>query len=364
MWEIVSYGGGKKIMILLTFDYELFGSGRGCVIRDLVKPTGKILKVLDELGVKATFYVEQLEIDAIISLKSQYPVGSKEHADAVALEEQLLDMVQRGHDVQLHLHPQWYGAKYDENFWMLNFDLWRFSALPYKSEIYGMPGKYDLIKAGKESLEKRLRVVKPNYSCHSFRAGGYNVGEDKTSVEALVENGFKSDSSICFGYFSNSTLSRYDYTGVNSNLAYWFSRDTFLSGSSERCDDRACAELPLVSIFSSVIERLSLSRLFSAIKNRKLKKIEYIATTSNAVPRNKSALANSNFDVCLSGKYQIIRLIGEVNRIISSHGSSAPVVLIGHPKDYSMFSPMRKILKLMRNKGRFVTVDEYVNEVI
>ena len=44
--------------LILTFDYELFGSGQGEVFKHLVKPTNYILDTLDELEIKATFFIE------------------------------------------------------------------------------------------------------------------------------------------------------------------------------------------------------------------------------------------------------------------------------------------------------------------
>ena len=207
---------------IITFDYELFGSGKGCVKKHLVKPTEQILKALKQLNVKATFFIEQLEIDAIISLKDVYPADSSEYINAVLVEQQVLAIAVQGHDIQLHLHPQWYGAKYDNGKWLLNFNWWRFSSLPYRTTSDGTPGKYDLLKVGKASLEKLVRRVLPDYQCISFRAGGYNVGVDKSTVDALIANGFTVKSSICPGFYANSALSQYDYSNVCHQTPYWF----------------------------------------------------------------------------------------------------------------------------------------------
>jgi len=346
--------------ILLTFDYELFGSGSGDVIKHLIEPTNKILLVLDKLKVKATFFVEQLEIDALISLKNTFPAESKEFMDAIAIEEQISLIIKKGHDIQLHLHPQWYGADYYNGKWNLNFYWWRFSALPYTSNN-GVPGKYELIKEGKASLEKRIKPLKPDYQCHTFRAGGYNIGSEKTSVDALVDNGFKIDTSICPGYFSSSALSQYDYTAVASESDHWLSRETFLHPSFSEREVGGCIELPLITIKSSILEKLSFSRIYSGLRNRKYKAIKFTDERSHTKPMIESALKNTNYDVCLSSFIQVRRFNHYIKE--SADGNDSYVVLIGHPKDYSVFSPMPKILRGLRKSNEFITASDLVRGI-
>ncbi len=102
---------------ILTFDYEMFGSGKGSIQKHLIEPTNKIISLLKKRGVKATFFVEQLEIDAIIALRNNYAEDSQEYEDSLAVERQILYLAEQGHDIQLHLHPQWFNAKYIDKHW-------------------------------------------------------------------------------------------------------------------------------------------------------------------------------------------------------------------------------------------------------
>jgi len=346
---------------ILTFDYELFGSGKGDVLGHLVKPTAKIISVLNRLNIKATFFVEQLEIDAIIGLKESYDSSSREYGDAVAIEKQLFDIIEQGHDIQLHLHPQWYNAKYHNNSWQLNFDWWRFSALPYHSLADGTPGKYELVKQGKASLEQRFKAVKPDYVCHSFRAGGYNIGTDKSSIEALVNNDMLLDSSVCSGFFSNSKLSQYDYTAVDSGLAFWRADENFLVACTENKNTKQCLQLPLITVQSSFKEKLSLARMYATVKNRRYKSINYNGQSIQKEPINKNRLTNTNFDVCLSSNIQLKKFKKCVTKITNGN-LTFPVTLIGHPKDYSWFSPMTSILTSFKKTDNFITVTDFVRE--
>lgn len=344
---------------ILTFDYELFGSGKGEVAKHLVIPTQNILKELKKFNVKATFFIEQLEVDAIIALKEVYPANTSEYENALLVEQQILEIAQQGHDIQLHLHPQWYGAKYENGQWLLNFDWWRFSALPYNTLEDGTPGKYELIRDGKASLEKRIREIDPEYQCHSFRAGGYNVGADKSSLDALVNNKMLLDSSVCPGFFSNSKLSQYDYTTVDSRLGFWQADQSLLISEIESNEQPNCIQLPLITVQSSFKEKLSLARMYATIKNKKYKKINYSGQDTQSEPSNINQLSNTNFDVCLSSNVQIKKLNNRIEEL-AGKDSSFPITLIGHPKDHSWFSPMKGILKRITKSDRFITVSEFV----
>jgi len=347
---------GRSLSYILTFDYELFGSGKGDVFKHLINPTKSILAILKKLNIKATFFVEQLEVDAIIDLKNCFAPESYEHMQAIAVEQQLADIIQQGHDIQLHLHPQWVNAQYIEGHWQLNFDWWRFSALPYRSDNSGIPGRYDLIKQGKASLEKRLQKLNPDYQCTAFRAGGYNIGNDKQSIDALINNGIKLDSSVCPGFFSSSSFSNYDYTAVDEQMPYWQSSYSLLIPSNSPVAQ--CLELPLLSIRSTFTEKLSLARLYSQIKNRHLKKLP-LKRELLSQPENPEMLTNANFDVCLSSRTQIKRFINQSQRLNEIHGDDALITLIGHPKDFSIFSPLTRILCILEKNNQFITVDSF-----
>lgn len=344
-------------MNIITIDYELFGSGKGCVFKHIIEPTERMLKLFDKHAVKATFFIEILEVEAIIALKHKYEPGSYEYKAALALEQQIDDMVLAGHDLQLHLHPQWLNATYENGSWALNYDWWRFSSLPDRSSDE-VPSKSEVIKTGVQQLEQRIQRIKPSYKCHSFRAGGYNIGEEKSSIAALVDNGIRIDSSVCHGAFAHSALSQFDYTTTDSRKSKWFSDDSLLHGSDTLVSLDQCLEIPLLTIKSSFFERLSLARLYNAVRNRKFKGINYSAQVSVKSPARPEAITNSNFDICLSSDRQIMRFCSDITQ-----NGYEYVVLIGHPKDYSLFSPLRSVIKKLDDRTTFVTFDQIYQQV-
>ena len=327
---------------ILTFDYELFGSGKGDVLKHLVAPTDKMLETMQRLGIRATFFIEYLELEAIFKeADSGNPLFID---DAKHIKAQLERMVSLGHDLQLHLHPQWYQAQYRQGQWQLNFDWWRFSALPYRTSADGTPGQLDLLLAGKAFLEALIQPLNSEYRCHAFRAGGYNVGFNPQSVKALSAAGFDTESSLCPGFYANKALCQYDYTDCDSFLPHP------MPGSDEPTQ---VIEYPLLTLRSSLPEKISLARLYTRLFNKKLKRIGYQRSVKPAAPLQPHKLTNSNFDVCLSSRAQVQRFLA-----LAQQKCLSTTVLIGHAKDYSWFSPFAYTLKRAQRQGQFITLSD------
>ena len=46
------------IPLILSLDYEIFGNGAGDVIRDVIEPTQRMLRICDRHGAKMTIMFE------------------------------------------------------------------------------------------------------------------------------------------------------------------------------------------------------------------------------------------------------------------------------------------------------------------
>lgn len=94
---------------ILSYDYELFfGDISGTVLKTLIEPTNKILDKLDECGLKANFFVDYLMIKYL-----RLNTDMQSAKDVRMLENQVKDIVKRGHRVELHIHPHWVDAIYN-----------------------------------------------------------------------------------------------------------------------------------------------------------------------------------------------------------------------------------------------------------
>ncbi|MDY0131698.1 MAG: hypothetical protein RBR53_03425 [Desulforegulaceae bacterium] len=203
-----------KTNIYITVDTET--SIGGAFSNPLLKPVGKekriygkiagehygiplIMDIADSYGLKITFFVEVL---------NHYYFGKEDNYEVCQY------ILKRGHDVQLHLHPNYLNFKLDEP-----------QKLIYSDNMYDydLDTQVELIKEGKELL-KEFGVNNPV----AFRAGNYGFNLD--TLKALKENSFLYDSSYSFTFCSNRKdfFNLFTNDVVNFNNIYEFPITNFL----------------------------------------------------------------------------------------------------------------------------------------
>jgi hypothetical protein len=131
------------------------------------------------------------------------------------IERQLQRAVSTGHDVQLHVHSSYFNATWDDakGFWKQDWTEYDLASLPYER-------LRTMIRAGKSLLENACRAVKPDYECFAFRAANWSMHPSPNIVRALVDEGFRIDTSVWkFGRYDD--LVKFDYTGAHSDLVPW-----------------------------------------------------------------------------------------------------------------------------------------------
>ena len=177
--------------LVITFDYELYGDGTGCVFEQMIHPTKQILDVCEKHNISTTIF---FEVSEYIKLKEQWDLGNTmgyENNPVEAIENQILEAHKNGHDIQLHLHPQWVKGEYVNNKWDLDMSNWRLGDF----SVAGVYTIYDILKEGKDVIEGLIHRIDPSYECYILRAGGYNVLPSKEIYEAMIELNMKVDSS-------------------------------------------------------------------------------------------------------------------------------------------------------------------------
>jgi hypothetical protein len=120
-------------------------------------------------------------------------------------EQVVLESFRQGHDIQLHVHPQWRDATYEgHGNWKLPGD-WSIINYP-KEEIRAM------LSSGKQYLETLLHKIDPSYACVSFRAGSWCAAPSDSYLPILSELGFAFDMSIVAGIRNDTPQVKLDYT--------------------------------------------------------------------------------------------------------------------------------------------------------
>ena len=191
--------------IIITIDYETWQpvpeGERINWEEDLLVNTEYLMETCERVGAKLTLMVEVCEYFWLLE---------KDEDFAQKVEKQLRVAVARGHDVQLHIHPNWLpqlGAEYKEGMWYWNWQYGSCNDYPYNL--------IELIGKCKERLEFIICEVKKDYRVLAFRAGAYRVQPFARISDALVKNGIIFDCSV---YKGGKSIDRgYDFSKCKSH---------------------------------------------------------------------------------------------------------------------------------------------------
>ena len=198
------------LYLMLHDDWEIYGDGTGDPEVLMFEPARRILDICDRYGAKYTFYAEIGQ-----QLNMLNAPGKKWQQYANTWEEILKDAVQRGHDVQLHFHPQWIGAELESGKWKLDFSKW--SAGQVEHELLD-----EWIGNGKQYLESLLKSVNSEYRVLSFRAGGWLCQPSTGLYKAFKKHGIVCDVSVMKGrYAEYGDGSRLDFRNAVSRYRPW-----------------------------------------------------------------------------------------------------------------------------------------------
>jgi hypothetical protein len=193
-----------KPLIHLAFvdDWEVRGNGSGDPRVLQFAPMRRLTEAYQKFGIRGSFNAEVMQQLTYRRLQGRFP---ELKALADEWEQVVTDSFRQGHDIQLHLHPQWMDADYDgRGNWNLRGD---WSIINHsRREIR------TLLLSGKEFLETLLRRVDPSYSCISFRAGSWCAAPSESLLPVLAELGFVFDTSIVAGIYYDTPQIKLDYT--------------------------------------------------------------------------------------------------------------------------------------------------------
>jgi hypothetical protein len=340
-----------NIGLIFTLDYEIHGNGNGDFKNWAHFPTSHMLDLFDIYGAKLTIMAEMGHYWA---MKKYRDLFSEE---IYLFESQLSNVIERGHDVQLHIHPQWIDAKYEEGKWHLDFS---------RKTIERLCRNYDeayyFLKKGKEELQRILTPIKPDYKCVCFRAGYLQMQPSENIIRALEETGFISDSSVQKGTVAYDNLRVLDYSFAFSNYHPW------KISAQEICnndDTGKIYEFPILterSLIKKILARVKriitrskkkgigevILGFMSKYSSKKQLKIKH--RTSDKI---KLLLSKSwDFvDFCKRDYSDLRRSLEKVRKICEKKNDFKyiPIVLIGHSKDFFFSNHLSLFLESCKN---------------
>src|SRR5262249_42572650 len=133
-------------------------------------------------GVKFVNFVEALEFEQIERSQSDSASGD--------VRRQIRQLHDAGHEIALHLHPQWANARHRDGSWELDYAEYNLCTLPQER-----------IRQIVDRAITWLRDVlgDSTFSPLSFRAGNWLFQPTKAAAEVLSSFGVKVDSSVFKG---------------------------------------------------------------------------------------------------------------------------------------------------------------------
>lgn len=343
----------------MTLDYELFGNGSGDVFKHIIEPTEKILSIAEKHNARLTIFFEVIEY---WRLKDEWNKGNTmgyTENPIKAIENQIRQAVNNGHDVQLHLHPQWVDAVWKDEKWHVNESDWRLGGYEREGE-YSLKG---LFEKGKKTLEELIKPIRPNYVCNVVRAGGFCIQPSERIVNAMRETGFRCDSSIYPGGIETGCRQFFDFTRLPDDVGFWHCGRSV----EEVVSESDIIELPIVGLNILRIRKfLSLGRMASLMKNKTNSKETLEAKTSDRSWGGKLSYFLGRecqiWDYCLLSK----SLHREFMRKIERQKDRNVFVLVGHPK--SLFDDGKNfewlLKKLTRRNFIFPTITSIGEDAI
>ncbi|HEY4245838.1 MAG TPA: hypothetical protein VGM64_03215 [Lacunisphaera sp.] len=340
---------------IFTLDYEIHGNGDGCPYRLMVEPTRRMMDQFDRYGAKLTILADMGEI---LRFKQYWEEKGRDDYHYCKIRDQLQDAIRRGHDVQLHLHSSYFNARHEGGHWIQDWSEYNFAGLPPERAR-------EMIRLGKEYLEKLLQPVDPAYRCVVFRAANWSMSPSRTASRALIEHGFTIDTSV-FKYGRRSGLVNFDYTHAPSNVVPWRASEDDVckpDPSGNLYEFPIYSENRWIGAFFSInrIYRAALSKLHRTAPTNLREYPSESAANKTARPSQRAPLFarksawKADFNQC-SGR----QLIHALKRAEAAHGrntgDSLPFVLIGHSKIYTRFNEwsLRPFLAFVANhRDRF-----------
>lgn len=169
-----------------------------------------------------TVFWDILHYWKLLQLEDCYPSLKQ---DRLNIENQIIELVKSGHDIQLHLHPHWLDTEYIQGEWVFIFDRNRLHSLSKRKDPKDINTILGCVTITKNLVESICRRADPNYDVFAFRAGGYCIQPFEILSDALWSNGIYIDSSAYHGFEKKNEQFSYDFSNTPIKPTYRFSSD-------------------------------------------------------------------------------------------------------------------------------------------
>ncbi len=210
----------KKKLLLITFDYELFlGKRSGTPDQCLIQPTQQLLTCLNKFKCKALFFIDTVYL---LRLQEMVALHTQAACDFEQIKNQLIQVVQSGHEIHPHVHPHWLDARYhsDTNEWDLS------EKKHYTVASISESKRKELFDQSVGFIQSVLDAVNVQQPVDCYRAGGWSIQPFKVFSPLFVQHGIKHEWSVIPGKYQISDAHSFDFSEAPvQNPVYHFDED-------------------------------------------------------------------------------------------------------------------------------------------
>lgn len=317
--------------IIFSIDYELYGSGDGTLRELVLDPAAKLAEVFDRNDAKFVVFVEALELARIKRAAADPDIG--------AVCDQIRRLHRDGHEIALHIHPQWANARRSDGVWELDYSEYNLGALS-RERIESIVD---------ESLDfLRGELQDPSFRPIAFRAGNWMIQPAERIAHVLADRGIKIDSSLFKGGFHRKPLIDYRAAARNPE-PYW----RFRSDVNRPDPDGLLIEVPIYAASVPMWRMVTRKRL--TLQRRSIARRKEIDASLGKWLDYARPRYPLKFDFC---RMTFREMTSMVEREASRRGDgqgARPMVAIGHTKDLEDAAPIDEFLCWLRSRGIRIT---------
>jgi hypothetical protein len=324
---------------LLTFDYEVyFGPRTGSPERCLLEPTDALVRLAAKHAAPMCFFVD---VGYLLALRREMRSRTALRLAHDAIARQLTDLAKRGHELQLHVHPHWEDARWENGAWKL--DLARYALHSFAPDQVG-----EIVKRYLDAL----RNLGGAGSGTAYRAGGWVIQPFDRVRSALRSAGVKIDSTVYPGGHRGGAVQPYDFRAAPERSRWRFEHDPLVE------DPRGSfLEVPIASreVKPAFFWRLALAKKAGGRRHRAFGDGQAIALEGGDL---KAKLTKPSTTVVSVDGYKA-SFLDEAAQDYRRRGRD-DFVVIGHPKALTPYS-LEKLDQFLAGKkgGEIATYAAY-----
>lgn len=295
----------------------------------MIEPTERLLRIAEGKNIHYTFFVD-------VGYLIQAGKHEVHQEDVKRVEDQIKGLIDKGHDVQLHIHPHW-----EKSIW--KDGRWYFATRDYyKLSDFSKEESADIVRKYKVYIDNLI-----GRKTTTFRAGGWCIQPFDHLKEVFEEVGIKMDTTIIPGDYMQTDSYAIDFRDAPLKSRYKFNIDPLIE------EEGAFTEYPIGSLRYSPLFFWRLYGLGRMFPSRH--KMMGDGTFLSQGGRKKRVLFSYTEGHISTDGYFSSKLNAGLNRYQNLEFND--LVIIGHPKGCTEFSlkKLKEFVERNHKKHNFIS---------